>query len=165
MDLPADSDVHSEWSWDAPGGDMIKTCILAEEFGLPAVAFTEHLDHTTWQVARDGLEADHLLVRLSDRDGVLVPPIFDVAGYLNAAEECRARFLQLRILTAVELGEPHRHPVQVAQVLRDGHFDRVLGSVHTLADRGGYTEPPGMFTHLDPACQGELRPAVQSKST
>lgn len=150
MDLPADSHVHSEWSWDAPGGDMVKLCTQAEDYGLLAVAFTEHLDHATWQVALDGLESDHLLVRFSDHDGVLVPPIFDAAGYFNAVEHCRARFPQLRILTGVELGEPHRHPVQVAQVLRAGHFDRVLGSVHTLADRGGYTEPPGMFTHLDP---------------
>lgn len=129
---------------------MIKTCARAEELGLPALAFTEHLDHTKWRVELDSLEADHLLVRLSDNDGILVPPIFNVAGYLNAVQECRARFPELRILTGVELGEPHRHPDQVAEVLRAGHFDRVLGSVHTLADRGGHTEPPGMFTHSDP---------------
>jgi ADP-ribose pyrophosphatase YjhB (NUDIX family) len=56
----------------------------------------------------------------------------------------------LRILSGLELGEPHRHPEQVAAVLRAGRFDRVLGSVHTLPDRGGYAEPPGLFTHRDP---------------
>lgn len=147
---PIDSHVHSEWSWDAPNGDMVAACTRAAQLGLPAIAFTEHLDHTTWRVGLDDLEPDHLLVGLSDHQGVLTPPAFDAVGYLDAVEECRARFPNLRIMTGLELGEPHRHRGQVERVLRSGQFDTVLGSVHTLPDPGGYAEPPGLFSHRDP---------------
>ena len=46
--------MHSEWSWDTTTGDMEQSCARAVEIGLPAVAFTEHLDHTVWRVALDG---------------------------------------------------------------------------------------------------------------
>lgn len=150
MILPTDGHVHSEWSWDAPNGDMVAACARAVELGLPAIAFTEHLDHTAWRVALDDLEPDHLLVGLSDDQGVLTPPALDAVGYLTAVDECRERFPQLRILTGLELGEPHRHRDQVAQVLGAGQFDRVLGSLHTLPDRGGYAEPSGLLTHREP---------------
>ncbi len=48
--LPADSHVHSEWSWDTGGpnssaaGRMVATCERARSMGLPALFFTEHLD-------------------------------------------------------------------------------------------------------------------------
>ena len=44
MTLPADSHVHSEWSWDAARGSMAGACARAVELGLPAVAFTDHAD-------------------------------------------------------------------------------------------------------------------------
>jgi histidinol-phosphatase (PHP family) len=59
--LPADGHVHSEWSWDAPEGSMKRCCALALELGLPAIAFTEHIDYTVWTVALDALDGnDHL---------------------------------------------------------------------------------------------------------
>lgn len=151
VSVPTDSHVHSQWSWDAPNGDMAASCRHAIDLGLPALAFTEHVDHTVWRVAADDLEPDHLLVTMSDDDGLLTPPRFDAAGYLAAVEECRARFSQLRILSGLELGEPHRHADQVADVLSAGAFDRVLGSLHTLPDQDGYAEPPGLLAHREPA--------------
>ncbi|MDN5821118.1 MAG: hypothetical protein L0H39_06490, partial [Brachybacterium sp.] len=50
MTLPADSHVHSEFSWDTGGpdsparGTMEATCARAVRIGLPALFFTEHLD-------------------------------------------------------------------------------------------------------------------------
>ena len=38
--LPADGHVHSQFSWDAPSGDMHATCARAVQIGLPALAFT-----------------------------------------------------------------------------------------------------------------------------
>ena len=50
MELPADGHVHSEWSWDADLGSMeATTCARAVELGLPAVAFTEHVDCTPFR--------------------------------------------------------------------------------------------------------------------
>ena len=46
---PVDSHVHTEWSWDAPReADMVRSCEQAVAAGLPGVAFTDHLDFTTW---------------------------------------------------------------------------------------------------------------------
>ncbi|MEV6930266.1 hypothetical protein AB0M46_38090 [Dactylosporangium sp. NPDC051485] len=52
-------------------------------------------------------------------------------------------------VSGLELGEPHRHASACANVLRSGQFDRVLGSLHTLPDRGGFAEPWGIYPHAD----------------
>ncbi|GAA2512214.1 PHP domain-containing protein [Winogradskya humida] len=133
MRLPADSHVHSEWSWDAVqrGASMEKTCARAVEIGLPALAFTEHMDLVTW--------------------GDFTPPPFDVDGYLASIERCRDLFPGLRILTGVELGEPHWFGDQVTQLLAGGHFDRVLGSLHSLPVAGRLAEANEVYANRAPA--------------
>src|SRR3546814_18186253 len=42
-------------------------------------------------------------------EGVLMPGPLDVAGYFDSIQTCRERFPTLRIISGVELGEPHRH--------------------------------------------------------
>ncbi|XVV16796.1 PHP domain-containing protein [Actinoplanes sp. CA-131856] len=122
LELPADNHVHSEWSWDAGrrGADMMGTCARAVEIGLPALAFTEHLDFTAWV----GFTA----------------PALDVDGYLDAVDRCRHRFPSLRILTGLELGEPHWHSDAVEKLLAGGEFERVVGSLHTVPVAGGLAE-------------------------
>lgn len=149
VSLPCDSHVHSEWSWDTAVGDMEGSCVRAVELGLPAIAFTEHLDHTAWRIALDGPYVMERLTALADPGGILTPPPFDAEGYLAAIERCRDRFPQLHVLSGLEMGEPHRHVGQCAQVLATGRFDRVLGSLHTLPDRGTYAEPWGIYPHRD----------------
>jgi histidinol-phosphatase (PHP family) len=149
--LPPDGHTHSEWSWDAPLGSMERSCARAVELGLPAIAFTEHLDHTVWPVVRDGpLASDHLTA-LAGPDGLLRPPAFDPQGYLEAVQRCRERYPDLRILSGVEMGEPHRHADACAAVLRTGRFDRVLGSVHCLPDGDGWAEAWTLYSHGNPA--------------
>lgn len=144
---PADSHVHSEWSWDAPEGSMERSCAKAVELGLPAIAFTEHVDHTVWTAALDALDGDDHLATLVAPDGLLTPSEFDASGYLEAIETCRERFPSLRILSGLELGEPHWHAAAIAKVLGAGHFDRVLGSLHCLPDGDRFAEPPGLYGH------------------
>jgi histidinol-phosphatase (PHP family) len=145
MALLADSHVHTEWSWDAAHGSMERSCARAVELGLGAVAFTEHVDHSVWAVDVADLEpGDHLLT-VTDPDGRVRPPAFDPDGYLAAVERCRERFPGLRILSGLELGEPHLHRDAVARVLAAGPYDRVLGSLHCLPDDGDQVEPPGLF--------------------
>jgi histidinol-phosphatase (PHP family) len=152
VNLPADSHVHSEWSWDAPTGSMVRSCEKAVDLGLPAIAFTEHLDHTVWTVALDGLHASDHLAALATPEGLLTPPAFDAAGYLEAIEACRERFPELRILSGLEMGEPHWHAAAIAKVLGAGRFDRVLGSLHCLPlPGGGFAEPPGLYEHREAA--------------
>ena len=145
MTLPADGHVHSEWSWDAPNGDMERTCARAVQLGLPAVAFTEHVDSTRWLAVVEGLgEHDHLRTLLAP-DGTVVPTPLDVEGYLECVQRCRDLFPGLRILTGVELGEPHRHPDVAEALLSSGRFDRVLGSLHSLPVGAAFAEPPYLY--------------------
>jgi histidinol-phosphatase (PHP family) len=90
---------------------MERSCERAIELGLPGIAFTEHAD---WVTIHDG---QHML---------------DIAGYHQAIERCRAKFKNLRILSGVELGEPHWYPEPTRAVLAAGPLDRVLGSIHCV---------------------------------
>lgn len=147
MTLPADSHVHSEWSWDAATGSMERTCARAVEIGLPAIAFTEHADHTKWVV--DPGDFGHLGKFIAD--GELTPPPIDIDGYLECLQRCRDRFPGLHIISGLEMGEPHWHREQAAQLLSAGQFDRVLGSLHCLPVGERFSEPPYLFRHRPPA--------------
>jgi histidinol-phosphatase (PHP family) len=114
--VQADLHVHTQFSWDAPHGDMEATCRRALEIGLPAIAFTEHADFVP-EVHTD------------------LHPL-DPVAYLSEVERCRTLFPELRILSGVELGEPHRFAEEASAVLGAGQFDRVLGSVHCVVWEG-----------------------------
>jgi histidinol-phosphatase (PHP family) len=144
---PADSHAHTEWSWDARLGSMTGSCARAVQLGLPAVAFTEHVDHTVWTLDLGHLAPGAYLAQLATPAGFLTPPRFDAAGYLEAVDRCRAQFPGLRILSGMEIGEPHRHADALAGLLRAGTFDRLLGSLHCLPDRGGFAEPTDVYPH------------------
>ncbi|GAA2621417.1 PHP domain-containing protein [Paractinoplanes durhamensis] len=143
--LPTDGHVHSEWSWDAPLGAMERTCARAVELGLPAVAFTEHLDYTMWSAVEGNLDAHPYLKALRTPELTITPPPLDVDGYLESVQRCRDLFPGLQIITGVEVGEPHLHTAAVKAVLAAGQFDRVLGSLHCLPLGDGFAEPPAQF--------------------
>jgi histidinol-phosphatase (PHP family) len=111
MLLTGDGHVHSEWSRDTGGprsaaaGRMEAMCRRALKIGLPALAFTEHLDLTGWVIDPEDL-LDHLRPLVGD-NGLLIPEPLDVAGYLESVERCRGQFPELRILSGVEFGQPH----------------------------------------------------------
>jgi histidinol-phosphatase (PHP family) len=146
MSLPADNHVHSEWSWDTATGDMLATCAEAVRLGVPSVAFTEHVDHTVWQVGSgDGLPA--AWTRHGIADGALAPPDFDAEGYLASVERCRTAFPDLRIVTGVELGEPHWHREAVDGLLGGGAFTRVLASLHSTPVADGLIDVGQHYRH------------------
>jgi histidinol-phosphatase (PHP family) len=95
---------------------MERSCERALELGLPGIAFTEHAE---WNQVHPGQHS------------------VDIAGYLDAVERCRAKFKDLRILSGVELGEPHWFPRETADVLAAGPLDQVLGSIHCIHDADG----------------------------
>jgi histidinol-phosphatase (PHP family) len=104
-----DHHVHTEWSWDARNGSMEESCRRAIEIGLPSIAFTEHAD---WLRGPDA--------------------VVDIAGYLECVATCRERFPELRILSGIEMGEPHQHRGEVADIMASGRPDRVLASLHYM---------------------------------
>jgi len=128
---------------------MEATCERAVQIGLPGLAFTEHADFTPWPVG----PGDHLPGQWSSLviDGMLVPPPLDLAGYRECLERCRLRFPELRILSGVELGEPHWHQAVAGTLLRDGSFDRVLASVHSVTIGPVTAEVSQFLADSDPA--------------
>lgn len=116
---------------------MAATCARAARLRLPSVAFTEHADLTPW-VVREGDPMSAVLRRWLRPDGRIAPRDLDVEGYLACVQHCRDRYPGLRVLSGVELSEPHWHPERTAALLAGGRFERVLGSVHSV---GGRDEP------------------------
>ncbi|GAA0729138.1 PHP domain-containing protein [Dactylosporangium roseum] len=134
--LPADLHTHTEFSWDTATGDMEGSCARAVELGLPAIAFTEHTDFVSWTVDPAVLP-ERLTKHLADETR-LVPPPLDVAGYLAAIERCRDKYPSLKIISGVELGEPHWFAAETAALLAAAPFERVIGSLHSLTVAGHY---------------------------
>jgi len=125
--LPADNHVHSQWSYDTFGRtSMLAACQRAVEVGVPALAFTEHLDFSQ---AGPGDAVEGSGIKLGWWDAMR--PL-DVPGYVASLAECRERYPSLRILSGVEAGEPHLFAGSIAAVLRSAQFDRVLGSLHAM---------------------------------
>ncbi|WP_285116990.1 PHP domain-containing protein [Leifsonia sp. fls2-241-R2A-40a] len=155
MTLPADSHVHSEWSWDTGGphseaaGRMRKTCAQAVRIGLPALFFTEHLDIPgTWRAQpQDLLPHQRHYVQPDGR--VEFAPL-DVDGYFDSIDRMRHEFPELRILTGIEFGQPHLFEEQARALVDLNRFDRVNGSLHTL-DLGGGRAEPSRLMHEHPA--------------
>src|ERR1700761_9863633 len=97
---------------------MVRSCEQAVAIGLPAIAFTEHLEFTV-SGPGDAI-AD---VATDHRWWSRIKP-FDVAGYAASVEECRERFPGLRVLSGVEAGEPHLFEASAGAVVHGHAFDR-----------------------------------------
>jgi histidinol-phosphatase (PHP family) len=136
--LPRDSHVHSQWSWDALRGSMESACLRAIEIGLPALVFTEHADFTAWMVPDSEVLPVEWMPLVGD--DVLTPPALDLDGYLESLDRCRGRFPGLRILSGVELSEPHWHTETVGDLVQAGEFDLVISSVHSMTTDAGLGE-------------------------
>lgn len=154
--LPTDNHVHSQFSWDTGvDASMEETCRRAVQIGLPAVAFTEHVDFTAWG-DRDQPALDDRVVdgTSAARPAEIVArervrPV-DISGYLASIEKCRDLFPEVRILSGIEAGEPHHFSGSVAAVLEEGQFDRVLGSLHSIVHDGQLVYADRLLRSLSP---------------
>jgi histidinol-phosphatase (PHP family) len=147
MELPADNHLHSEWSFDtrATHGLMERVCTRAIDLGIPAVAFTDHLDLMGWQVEPSDLVGYEHFKPFVTPDGLLAPPIMDIDLYLESVDRCQHKFSDLHIVTGAELGQPHRTGGAAAQLPGFGQLERVLGSLHVLEVDDRFYEPPGLY--------------------
>lgn len=118
---------------------MARACERALAVGVPAVAFTEHLEFTSY-VAGDAIAVDRLELGWWS----LIRPL-DVTGYQECVAECRERYPELRILSGVEAGEPHLFASSVGGVLAAGPFDRILGSLHAIPHDGRLVAVDALF--------------------
>jgi len=121
---------------------MVRSCERALAVGVPAVAFTDHLDFTD-PLPEDRVTAEGLDPHRYDRMYAL-----DVAGYRSSVTECRERFPGLRILSGAEIGEAHLFNASAAKVAAEAGFDRILGSVHAIPLNGRLTASEDIFRLL-----------------
>ena len=121
---------------------MALSCEKALAAGIPAVAFTDHLDFTAW-TDFDQVAVEQLGPRPYHRMRLL-----DVPGYLATVEECRGRYPDLRILSGVEIGEAHLWGASAAAVLASADIERVLGSVHAIPFEGRLTAADQLFSRM-----------------
>jgi histidinol-phosphatase (PHP family) len=91
---------------------MDAACRRALELGLASIAFTEHVDWVRGENA-----------------------VLDVPAYFECIERCRAAYPGLRIISGVEMGEPHLYADE-ARTLLVAPFQRVLASVHCVNWQG-----------------------------
>ena len=141
--LPADNHVHTEWSYDTSAdASMVRSCEQAVSMGLPAIAFTEHLEFT------EGAAGDAIVDIATDHRwwGRIKP--LDVTGYMASVEHCRQQFPGLRILSGVEAGESHLFGASAGAVVRGHAFDRVLGSLHAVPYQGRLVSADAIFGRM-----------------
>jgi histidinol-phosphatase (PHP family) len=121
---------------------MARSCEQALAIGLPAVAFTEHLEFT------EGGEGDAIAGVATDaRWWTRIKPL-DVTGYLASVADCRERFPGLRVLSGVETGESHLFAASAGAVVHGHHFDRVLGSLHAVPYKGRLVGADALFGNM-----------------
>ena len=121
---------------------MVRTCEQAVAIGLPAVAFTEHLEFT------EGATGDAIVdVATDQRWWSRIKPL-DVTGYLASIGRCRERFPELRIWSGVEAGEAHLFGASAGAIVRGNAFDRVLGSLHAVPYQGRLVSADALFGRM-----------------
>jgi histidinol-phosphatase (PHP family) len=133
---------------------MERSCARAVELGLPSIAFTEHVDHTRSVIP--SAAAVPAGFTAFGPDGRFQAPPLDLTGYLECLERCRSLFSGLRILSGVEIGEPHWFKKQSSTLVATGAYERILGSLHALLVGDdpwfvgtllGPHAPPGVTAH------------------
>jgi histidinol-phosphatase (PHP family) len=121
---------------------MARSCEQAIALGVPAVAFTDHLDFLQF-TAEDAIAAQDLDPHRYSRMRLI-----DTDGYLASVEECRERYPTLRILSGAEIGEAHLFNASARAVVTKAGLDRVLGSVHAVPLDGKLTAAEDIFRLL-----------------
>ena len=121
---------------------MARSCEQALAAGLPSVAFTDHLDFTTWTDG-DRIGSENLDPHRYSRMHLL-----DVTGYLATVEDCRQRYPELRILSGAEIGEAHMWAASASALVAEAKFDRILGSLHAIPFQGRLTAADELFTRM-----------------
>jgi histidinol-phosphatase (PHP family) len=119
---------------------MVRSCEQALALGVPAVAFTDHLDFS------DPLPQDRITAEGLDPHRYARMYLLNIDGYRDAVAGCRERFPGLRILFGAEIGEAHLFNASAARVAAG--FDRILGSVHAIPFRGRLTASEDIFRLL-----------------
>jgi histidinol-phosphatase (PHP family) len=129
---------------------MTRSCEQAIAAGLPGLAFTDHLDFTTW------IDGDQIGAQNLDPHRYNRMHLIDLDGYYATLRECRQRYPELRILSGVEIGEAHLWAASAAATVAraatgdPGGPDRILGSLHAIPWHGRLTAADDLYRLMSP---------------
>lgn len=108
-----DYHVHTNNSFDSKE-TIDKYCKKAIEIGVKEIAFTEHFD----------------LNPKDESNG-----FFSYEKYLNEIQDAREIYGEkIRIISALEFGEPHHYVKEHSEFIKDKDFDVLIGSVHFIGE-------------------------------
>ncbi len=124
---------------------MVRSCEQALAAGLPGLAFTDHLDFTTWA------DGDLIGTQNLDPRRYARMHLLDVTGYLAALDDCRRRYPELRIFSGVEIGEAHLWAASATATVATVGVDRILGSLHAVPYDGRLTAADDLFRQMPAA--------------
>ncbi len=124
--MKTDYHMHSIFSCDGHDTPQ-EMCERALSLGFTEIAIT---DHAEWHNGGDGFA--------------------NVKAYLAAIDKCRQMYEPqgLRVLSGVELGNPHEFAVETAELLNNNRLDVTIGSLHYLYGIDLHT--PHCFQGRDP---------------
>ena len=108
------------------------------------MVFTEEVDFdpVSRVQADDMPEANHSYV---SPERYLIPPRFDVDGYLDNIDRCRHDFPDLQVTTGIEWCQPHLSEEQARALFDLDSLDRINGSLHTLSVGDDSVEPITLY--------------------
>lgn len=113
ISIPQDYHVHTLHSCDSKAS-MAEMCMAAIKRGIPEIGFSDHYD----LVPEDPCYA-----------------FFRADAWWHDLERCRREYAgSLRIRAGIEIGEPHRFPEAVGEMISNYAWDFVLGSLHWVGD-------------------------------
>ena len=104
-----DTHLHGKYSSDSVI-DYRKLCQKAIERNYQAIAFTEHYDLIDTELIEYGL--------------------LPIKRYVSELAEIKKEFIELEIITGIELGEPHIVKERAERLLRDTDIEYIVGSLH-----------------------------------
>ncbi len=111
--IPQDYHIHTQFSCDSDAS-MTEMCRAALEIGISEIGICDHYD----------------LLPEDPCYGYFKPD-----AWWDALEQCRDEFKGLLLIRAgIELGEPHRFPHAMRDILQKYPWDYALGSLHRVGD-------------------------------
>ncbi|MDP4109781.1 MAG: histidinol-phosphatase HisJ family protein [Bacillota bacterium] len=113
-------DMHVHSNFSADGLENMETmCLEAVKKKIDCMAFTEH-----WEVSPSPTGESYYIKREDDR----------TREYKRVTDKFGGK---LQILFGIELGQPHHNPKQAENLILNGGFDFILGSLHIYRSSDG----------------------------
>lgn len=106
-----DLHMHTYYSSDAAPDPVRAHCLAAAEKGISILGIADHIDYYR-QKPTEGL---------------------DVSKRQKEIAACKQEFAdKVEVLCSIELGQPYQNPKESRELMENGQFDYIIGSLHAM---------------------------------